>query len=182
MVLTAFLVALFLIHVNRSRVYNVPKYVKQHYGTHTLKLLRKLEKRNKQLTKHLCDVEFLKTCHAYKLHPKMTNFKLYKNDTYLSRIKQGVKMKLLLTEIGFQNRQITKLRKEIASLENNLFSVVTYFMKIKIVAFIKHMCVVHHETVGNIHNRKLENLGLHIGSNTTNTSAICNMTNLALTK
>ena len=60
-------------------------------------------------------------------------------------------MKLLLAEIGFHNRQITKLRKEIASLENNLFSVVTYFMKIKIVAFIKHMCVVHHETVLSTH-------------------------------
>ena len=70
----------------------------------------------------------------------------------------------------------------LAVLENNLFSVVTYFMKIKIVAFIKHMCVVHHETVGNIHKRKLKNLDLHIGSNITNTSAICNMTNLALTK
>ena len=70
----------------------------------------------------------------------------------------------------------------LAVMENNLFSVVTYFMKIKIVAFIKHMCDVHHQTMGNIHKRKLKNLDLHIGSNITNTSATCNMTNLTLTK
>ena len=103
----------FVLLISGKAVYSIPTTVSAHYGNTTLRLLRQLERKQKKLLKHENDIEFLKLCLHHRVRPKMTNFKLYKNDSYVNKIKLSTQMKLMAAEINYHLRQIKKIKDDI---------------------------------------------------------------------
>ena len=112
----------------------------------------------------------------------MTNFKQYKNEKYVNKIKLSTQMKLMAAEVKYHLRQINKLRDEIKAIEQNLYGSVTILMKYRIKCFMSKIKTDLQTSVRSIHKRKLENLGIFIGSNRDNPKAIRNLTALHLTE
>ena len=106
----------------------------------------------------------------------MTNFRLYKNNDYVNKIKLSTQMKLMAAEIKYHLRQIKKIKDEIKIIEDSLYGSVSTLMKYRIKCCIAQISTDLQNSVKAIHKRKLQNLGVFIGSNTDNPKAIRNLT------
>ena len=69
---------LFLLRISPFTVHSVISDSETHYGPGVKRIIRQLERKERKLVHRLCDIEFLKTCIAYKLYPKMTRFRLHR--------------------------------------------------------------------------------------------------------
>ena len=172
-----YLIVLFITKISKNALFRVPSQVRGHFGEATLRSLRRVVKLKKKVQKSQEDIRFLTTCITYNLTPKMSRFKLHKESAARTPLAQKFRTNLLRTEIKFHHRRIAQLTTQIISLEQTLFSSVTWLFGIRIRAFMKksidnylHSCIENHR-------KKLKNLGLDI-SFEKNEAAIFNDTTI----
>ena len=162
----------------KNALFRVPSQVRGHFGEATLRSLRRVVKLKKKVQKSQADIRFLTTCILYNLTPKMSRFKLHKDSAARTPLAQRFRTNLLRTEIKFHHRRIAQLTTQIESLEQTLFSSVTWLFGVRIRAFMKKSVENYSHSCIQTHRQKLKNLGLTI-SFEKNEAAIFNDTTVS---
>ena len=160
--LAVYLCLLFLIKIGKSNVRDVINSATRHYGTHVVRMIRRLEKLERKLVHRLADIEFSKTCLAYNLYPKMTQFKL--NRPQNQSLPQATRMRtsILRAEIAYNRRQVQSLREQCKKLKSDIRASVSLWFFAKITEFVKQAAIRKQFAQGQVHKRKLADLGLEV--------------------
>ena len=171
---------MFLLKLCKKAIFSIPNSIKQHYSPQILRTFRLLERLKRKHVKRLCDIQFLKTCLCYNLSPKIVQFKLYKSSKLSLKQSQSLKIKILRSEISDNFKSSKKISQMIERTETSLWSSLSYFHRIKVQAFLYQSVTNAQKGFGITHDRKLKDLGLHVGD-PFNPQAVYNSTNHVFT-
>ena len=156
-----FLVLLFIIKIRYPRGKSVIDILRGKYGNSCVKLYRKIEDLHYKVLKLKLDIEFLELCLCHNLYPKFLNFKVYCKQFRNTSEYKNWQRKLLVREIRLQNRRLKTTEEFYTSdyytFKENLSFLDFVFCYCKIVNRTKHTI----DKVKVVHNKKLENIGIH---------------------
>ena len=165
-------VLLFLFRVRRSRCQNLPEYLRVKYGHATLLSYRRLETSLRKQKKADLDLEFLLYCKLNNVVPNFIKFKLYRRSLHHSVFYHEATEKLLDMEIRYKERLAKKHEQTTVKLFNVLCNSLTFLDCILFKHYVNRNLDSYELDVKRVHERKLQNLGIIVPSNSITTDRI----------
>ena len=155
-------VLLFLLRVRRSRCQNLPEYLRVKYGHRTLLSYRRLEITLRKQKKADLDLEFLLYCKLNHVIPNFIKFKLYRRSLHHSVFYHEATEKLLDMEMQYKERLIKKHERTTVQLLESLSNSLSFLDCILFKYYVNKNINSYVLDVERVHERKLQNLGIHV--------------------
>ena len=124
------------------------------------KLFWKYGSTNLKILKANLDIEYLKKCKIFNVIPKFLRFKLYKRSLHSAKFYKSWQSKLLLREISSRKLAVKRLTLEQHDLEEKLRNQLSSFNLSMVLRFFRKQNSLKCDNIKQIHQRKLQSLGV----------------------
>ena len=165
----------------RLRQINLPTYIESTYGTDGLRLFWNYGNTLKKLNKANLDIDFLSKCKVYNVFPRFLRFKLYKTALHATSFYKKWQTKLLLHELKCRKTTSERLSHQLSSIEQEMNTTFTSFNCRLTERFFRRKTDKEATRTGEIHRRKLADLGVNNDLNPCNPDlTVFNFSNISV--